>query len=88
MMTQDSKTITFSMQEVTKILLKEKGIKQGYYIAHISPNLKGTIVNISERDGDESNAEYRQAMIIAFDAIELIEVPEQIPTAIDASQLN
>jgi hypothetical protein len=85
---QDSKTITFSMQEVTKILLKEKGIKQGYYIAHISPNLKGTIVNISEHDEDENSAEYRQAMIIAFDAIELIEVSEKIPTAIDASQLN
>lgn len=86
MTTQDSKIINFSMQEVTKILLKEKGIKKGHYIAHVSPNLKGTIVNLSEHDEDESSVEYRQAIIIAFDAIELIEVPEQTPTAIDASQ--
>lgn len=79
--------IVISMQELTKILLKEKGIRSGYYIAHVSPNLKGTIVNISEHEED-ANAQYRQAMIIAFDAIELIKVSEQIPTAIDASQLN
>lgn len=87
MTTQVSNNIVISMQEITKILLKEKGIHSGYYIAHVSPNLKGTIVNISEHEEDV-DPQYRQAMIIAFDAIELIKVPEQIPTAIDASQLN
>lgn len=86
MTTQESRNVVFSMQEVTKLLLRERGINKGYYVAHISPNLKGTIVNISEHE-DDANEEYRQAMIIAFDAIELIEVSEKIPTAIDASTI-
>lgn len=71
------------MQEVTKLLLQARNITSGHYISHISPNIKGTIVNINE---DGSKDEYRQAMIVAFDAIELIEVPKDTPTAIDASK--
>lgn len=76
-------TITLSMQEVTTILLKAKNIKSGYYLSHIVPNLSGGVLNTSE-DGE---SEPRQAIVVAFDKIELKEVPSNISLAVDASQI-
>lgn len=75
--------IVLSMQEVTTILLKAKGINSGYYISHIIPNVSSGIINTSDDGSDEP----RQAMVVAFDSVELKQVPDSVPLAVDASTI-
>ena len=84
-MTQETNNIVFSMKEVTKLLLLNKGITEGYYVTHIAPSFKGAIINSSEND---DNPQFRQSVIIAFESIELVEVNADIPNAVDASTIR
>lgn len=76
----------FSMQEVTELLLKKAGIKEGFYISHIVPQVRGGFVDINEDENEDKKL--TQGIIIALECIELKEVPEDMPLAVDASQLT
>lgn len=76
-------SIILSMQEVTAILLKANNIKSGHYVSHIVPNVSGGVINAS----DDEQSEPRQAIVVAFDKIELKEVPDHVSLAVDASTI-
>lgn len=76
-------SMTLSMQEVTAILLRAKNIQHGHYISHIIPNVSGGVLNT----GDDEKSEPRQAIVVAFDKIELKEVPDHVSLAVDASTI-
>lgn len=73
---------SFSMQEITTILLKHSNITDGHYITHIAPSLNGGYV-----ESDDDDKKVVQALIVTFKNIELVQLPEATPVSVDASKI-
>ena len=84
--TVETISYTFEMQELTKLLLQNKGITEGFFVTHLTPNIKGGFVDMNKDEAE--NPHIAQGIIIAFDKVELRQVESDVPSAVDASQLN
>lgn len=74
--------VSYTFEEITKLLLKEKGIKEGYYLTLVLPDIIGG--QIKSRTEDNST----QGLIIEFNTIKLVEVEPDTENAVDASQIQ
>lgn len=73
--------ITYSLEQITKLILKNENINQGFYLGIIMPEISGGQIKSS---ADEN---LTQGLVIEFKDIKLIEVDENTENAIDASSL-
>lgn len=73
---------SYSIKDVTKLLIKDAGIKEGFYHAVITPNLNGAVVS-----PDDSNEHFQSIMLI-IESINLTATEKENPLAVDASQVQ
>lgn len=71
----------YTMTELTKLILKNEEIIDGYYLAVIVPDITGGQIKSSTEDKST------QGLIIEFNTVKLIKVEADTENAIDASQL-
>ncbi|MBE0443393.1 MAG: hypothetical protein ACTH7W_10505 [Psychrobacter sp.] len=71
----------FSLEEITKLLIKESHITEGYYLALIVPTINGG--QFKSKDGDGS----KQGIIIEFDSVRLLKVDEHTESAVSAADM-
>ena len=74
------KHITVSVEEITKILLKEHGISEGKYIL-------GLDIDVVAGHMASPKTEARPSVLVGIENFKLIEVDDSVANAIDASEI-
>lgn len=73
--------INFSIEEITKILLKEKSINTGFFIL-------GLKVDMTAGHMQAPNKEPGPSVLLSIENLRLIEVDKDMKGAIDASKID
>lgn len=74
------KHITVSVEEITKILLKENGISKGKYIL-------GLDIDVVAGHMASPKTEARPSILVGIENFKLIEVDDSVANAVDASEI-
>ena len=74
------KHITVSIEDMTKLLLKEKGISEGKYIL-------GLDIDVAAGHMASPNTEARPSILVGIESFKLIEVDDSVANAVDASEI-
>ena len=75
------KDINFSIEEVTKILLKDKNINSGFFIL-------GLKVNMTAGHMQSPTKEPGPSVLLSIENLRLIEVESDVKGAVDASLID
>lgn len=79
---EDKAEVTYSFEQLTKILLKDNDINEGYYLTLVLPDISGGQIKST---ADKNST---QGLIIEFNTVKLVEVDKDTENAVDASQLD
>ncbi len=74
------KHITVSIEDMTKLLLKEKGISEGKYIL-------GLDIDVAAGHMASPNTEARPSILVGIENFKLIEVDDSVANAVDAAKI-
>ena len=74
------KHITVSIEEMTKVLLKEKRISEGKYIL-------GLDIDVAAGHMASPNTEARPSILVGIENFKLIEVDDSVANSVDASEI-
>lgn len=74
------KHITVSIEEMTKLLLKENGISEGKYIL-------GLDIDVAAGHMASPKTEARPSVLVGIESFKLIEVDDSVANSIDASEI-
>lgn len=72
----------FSLEELTRILIKALGVREGHWQVGVGFTASGTNLRLNEA------SPHQPAIVNVITAVELIEVAEPSPMSLDASQAN
>lgn len=73
--------INFSVEEITKVLLKDKNINTGFFIL-------GLKVDMAAGHMQSPNKNPGPSILLSIESLRLIEVEESVTGAVDASKLT
>ena len=81
MSTDNIEVQNYSLEEVTKLLIKSSGLTEGYYLTLIIPSINGG--QLKSKDGKGS----KQGLVIEFDSVRLLKVDADTDNAVNAAAL-
>ena len=79
MSTDNTEVQNYSLEEITKLLIKSSGLTEGYYLTLIIPSITGG--QLKSKDGKSS----KQGLVIEFDSIRLLKVDADTDNAVNAA---
>jgi|26BtaG_2_1085354.scaffolds.fasta_scaffold01469_5 hypothetical protein len=81
MATDNTEVQNYSLEEITKLLIKSSGLTEGYYLTLIIPSINGG--QLKSKDGNSS----KQGLVIEFDSVRLLKVDADTDNAVNAAAL-